>query len=100
YFKDFASYKKSFAKFKKQSKKVFDKPRGKFNVANASLALQVGLSLGIDRSLIRKSLQSYQGVGRRFEYLGDFKGVKVYSDFGHHPTEIKVTMQAAREKFL
>ncbi|MBI2018643.1 hypothetical protein HYS96_02945 [Candidatus Daviesbacteria bacterium] len=110
YFKNFEAVKKSFAKFESQSKKVFDKPNprlikftlkipGEFNVANASLALQVGLALGLDPKIIKKSLASYNGVGRRFEYIGQFNRAKVYSDFGHHPTEIKATMEAAREKF-
>ncbi len=109
YFKNFAAVKKSFDQFKKQSKKVFDKPNprlikfklkvpGKFNIANASLAFQVGLALGLDPNIIKKSLANYQGVARRFEYIGEYHGAKVYSDFGHHPTEIKVTMKAAREK--
>lgn len=110
YFKDFESYKKSFDKFIKQSQKVIDKPNlelidfqltvpGIFNILNASLAYQVGLILGIDPKTIKKSLSAYPGIGRRFEYIGKYKGAAVYSDFGHHPTEIKVTMQAAREKF-
>lgn len=110
YFKDFEAVKKSFAKFKSQSKKVFDKPNlklikfklkipGEFNIANASLASQVGLALGLDPGIIRKSLASYTGVGRRFEYIGKFHEAEIYSDFGHHPTEIKVTMEAARQKF-
>jgi UDP-N-acetylmuramate-alanine ligase len=99
YFKDFEDYKKSFAKFRAQSKKVFDKPEGKFNVANASLAFQVGLALDLNPSIIRKSLESYTGVSRRFEYIGEYQRAKIYSDFGHHPTEIKVTVEAAKEKF-
>ncbi|MDO8573832.1 MAG: cyanophycin synthetase [Candidatus Daviesbacteria bacterium] len=110
YFKDFTAVRKSFAKFESQSKKVFDKPNpelikfklkvpGKFNVANASLALQVGLTLGLDPEIIRKSLENFTGASRRFEYIGEFSGAKVYSDFGHHPTEIEKTMEASREKF-
>lgn len=72
---------------------------GEFNKINASAAYQVGLSLGINPKAIRRSLQNYEGVGRRFEYIGQYRKAKVYSDFGHHPTEIKVTMEAAREKF-
>jgi len=72
---------------------------GEFNVMNASAAFQVGLALGINPENIKKSLQNYKGIGRRFEYIGECKGAKVYSDFGHHPTEIKVTMQATRQKF-
>ncbi|MEK7617153.1 MAG: Mur ligase family protein [Patescibacteria group bacterium] len=72
---------------------------GEFNRSNASAAYQVGLKLGIKPQTIQKSLSSYPGVGRRFEYIGEYRGAKVYSDFGHHPTEIRETMKAAREKF-
>lgn len=72
---------------------------GKHNLANAKAAFQIGLLLGIMPERIRQSLNSYPGVGRRFEYLGNFQGAKVYSDFGHHPTEIKTTLEAARVKF-
>ncbi len=72
---------------------------GQHNILNAKAAMQVGLILGIDPQLITDSLNNYPGVARRFEYIGDFKGAPVYSDFGHHPTEIKVTMEAARQKF-
>ncbi len=72
---------------------------GSHNILNAKAAFQVGLLLGINPEVITKSLNNYTGVGRRFEYLGDFNKAKVYSDFGHHPTEIKKTMIAAREKF-
>lgn len=121
YFKSFEDYKKSFAKFKKQSKEVLDKPNrnlinfplqipGEFNILNASLAYQAGLLVGIDPKIIKKSLQNYKGIGRRFEYIGEYSpstrfarsgrvGAKVYSDFGHHPTEIRETLKAAREKF-
>ncbi len=110
YFKDFTAYKESFDRFKKQSKKILDKPDpklidfplavpGQFNILNASLAYQVGLLLTINPQTIKSSLQSYTGVGRRFEFIGDYHEAKVYSDFGHHPTEIKVTMEAARQKF-
>ncbi|MBI2600156.1 UDP-N-acetylmuramate--L-alanine ligase [Candidatus Daviesbacteria bacterium] len=72
---------------------------GQFNISNASAAFQVGLLLDIDPSVIRKSLENYSGIGRRFEYVGLYKGAKIYTDFGHHPTEIKTTMEAARVKF-
>ena len=72
---------------------------GEFNKLNTQAALRVGLLLKINPTIIKKSLSNYTGVGRRFEYIGEYKKAKVYSDFGHHPTEIKVTMQAARQKF-
>lgn len=72
---------------------------GKYNQLNASAAFQVGLSLGIDPYIIKFSLENFTGIGRRFEGIGRYKGALVYSDFAHHPTEIKVTLEAAREKF-
>lgn len=72
---------------------------GSHNTMNASAAYQVGLVLGIAPRIIRKSLQKYIGIGRRFEFLGEVKKCKIYSDFAHHPTEIKVTLEAARQKF-
>lgn len=72
---------------------------GDFNRLNAKAAMQVGLLLGIEPETIKKSLASYTGASKRFEYIGDYQGAKVYSDFGHHPTEIEKTMEAVREKF-
>ncbi len=72
---------------------------GQYNNLNASAVFQTGLALGIKPEVIRKSLQNFSGIGRRFELLGTYQGAKVYSDFAHHPTEIEVTLNAAREKF-
>ncbi|MBI3486376.1 UDP-N-acetylmuramate--L-alanine ligase [Candidatus Daviesbacteria bacterium] len=72
---------------------------GNHNFQNALAAFQVGLAIGLDASAIKTSLMNFVGIGRRFEYLGDYKKAHIYSDFGHHPTEIKVTLKAAREKF-
>lgn len=72
---------------------------GQFNMLNAQAAFQVGLLLKIEPQIIRQSLQNFTGVSRRFEYIGSYREAKVYSDFGHHPTEIEKTMEAAREKF-
>lgn len=68
---------------------------GKHNKLNAQAAMQVGLLLEVGPL----PLSNFTGIGRRFEYLGQFKKADVYSDFGHHPTEIKVTIEAARQKF-
>ncbi|MFA5933348.1 MAG: cyanophycin synthetase [Microgenomates group bacterium] len=72
---------------------------GGFNILNASAAFQVGLALGIEPKIIKKSLEKFTGIGRRFEYLGETRGAKIYSDFGHHPTEIKLTLETARMEF-
>lgn len=84
------------------SQKLIDFPLkipGDYNILNASAAYQVGLNLGIDPKIIRKALMNYTSIGRRFEYIGTIKGASLYSDYGHHPTEIQVTIKAAREKF-
>lgn len=72
---------------------------GQFNKLNAQAAFQIGLLLRINPQIIQKSLSDYSGVSKRFEYIGQYSGAKVYSDFGHHPTEIEKTMEAVREKF-
>lgn len=72
---------------------------GQHNQSNATAVMQLGLSLGIDPFKIQQSLMSYTGIGRRFEFLGKFKEADVFSDFGHNPSKIRVTVQAAREKF-
>lgn len=72
---------------------------GTHNQLNASAVFQLGLALDIPAEKIRQSLENFSGISRRFEYVGTFKGALTYSDFGHHPTEIKATIQAAREKF-
>ncbi len=71
---------------------------GKHNVSNAQAALAVSKIAGIPRSTALKSLASFKGTWRRFEFKGKTKsGALVYDDYGHHPTEIKATLSAARE---
>lgn len=73
---------------------------GKHNILNASAVYQVGLALEIDPEIIKKSLMNFNGVGRRFEKIGELNGAEIISDFAHHPTEIKTTLEGAKEKFL
>ena len=62
---------------------------------NALAAVAAGLWLDIPFDLIRAGLESWQGVGRRFEVKGETGGVLVVDDYGHHPTEVAATIQAA-----
>ena len=62
---------------------------------NALAAVAVGLWLDIPFEHVRAGLESWQGVGRRFEMKGEAAGVIVVDDYGHHPTEIAATIQAA-----
>lgn len=73
---------------------------GRHNALNASAAIAVGLDEGIDPQDILKGLAGFRGVGRRFQVYGDYPvadGVAtLIDDYGHHPTELRATIQAAR----
>jgi UDP-N-acetylmuramate--alanine ligase len=70
---------------------------GRHNVLNATAAVAVGVQLGVAPELIAAGLDSFRGVDRRFQIKGAARGVTVVDDYGHHPTEIVATLQAARE---
>ena len=70
---------------------------GKHNVMNATAAVAIGLQLGISKEDIAKGLATFRGVDRRFQVKGNIGGVTVVDDYGHHPTEVLATLQAARE---
>ncbi len=70
---------------------------GMHHVKNSLAAVAVGLELEIPFEDIQKGLAAYDGVGRRFEVLGSFRGITVVDDYGHHPTEISATLQAMRQ---
>ena len=69
---------------------------GVHNVSNALAAIGVGLELDVPLDLIRAGVASFSGVERRFHIRGERGGVAVVDDYGHHPTEIRVTLAAAR----
>ena len=71
-------------------------PPGIHNVRNAAAAAAVGLFLNVPADLIRAGLAKFSGVGRRFEIKGTFAGVTLIDDYGHHPAEIRATLDAAR----
>jgi len=70
---------------------------GQHNVLNASAAVAVGIGLDIPADKIREALQSFRGVDRRFQRKGVVRGVTVVDDYGHHPTEIRATLAAAKQ---
>ncbi|MDR1872293.1 MAG: UDP-N-acetylmuramate--L-alanine ligase [Deltaproteobacteria bacterium] len=72
---------------------------GRHNVLNALAAATVGLELGLDPEVIASGISSLKGVGRRFEKKGEIKGVLVFDDYGHHPSEIKATLATLAECF-
>ncbi|MGZ5565171.1 MAG: UDP-N-acetylmuramate--L-alanine ligase [Chthoniobacterales bacterium] len=70
---------------------------GVHNVLNATAAIAVGVGLDIPVDAIRAALDQFRGVDRRFQLRGTAAGVSVIDDYGHHPTEIKATLAAARQ---
>jgi UDP-N-acetylmuramate--alanine ligase len=70
---------------------------GIHNIYNATASIVVATELDIPVARIQSALQSLAGVQRRLEVKGEAKGVTVVDDYGHHPTEIKMTLQAVRE---
>jgi len=69
---------------------------GRHNLQNALAAVAVGLELGIDAGTVAVALASFRGADRRFQRLGEAAGVLVIDDYGHHPTEIRAVLDAAR----
>jgi UDP-N-acetylmuramate--alanine ligase len=69
---------------------------GVHNVYNSLSSIAVGTELDIPFDVIRSALQTVEGVQRRLEIKGESKGIVVIDDYGHHPAEIKVTLEAVR----
>jgi UDP-N-acetylmuramate--alanine ligase len=72
---------------------------GQHNINNTLAAIGVGLELGIALEKIKNALARFKGVHRRIELIAAVRGVKIFDDYGHHPTEIAVTLQTIRENF-
>lgn len=69
---------------------------GKHNIVNSLAAIGLGIELGIDFDKICKIISNYKGVRRRFQVKGDINNILVVDDYGHHPTEIKAVLEAAK----
>lgn len=77
--------------------KICLKVYGKHNVLNALAAIAAARCTGIPFALIKKGLESFEGVERRFESLGKINGAEFIADYAHHPNEIKATVRAAKK---
>jgi UDP-N-acetylmuramate--alanine ligase len=69
---------------------------GRHNVLNATAAVAIARQLEVSPTKIAEGLRSFRGVDRRFQLRGQARGVTVVDDYGHHPTEIRATLEAAR----
>jgi UDP-N-acetylmuramate--alanine ligase len=70
---------------------------GRHNVLNATAAVAIGHQLEIPAGKIAEGLRNFRGVDRRFQKRGEARGITVVDDYGHHPTEIRATLEAARQ---
>lgn len=70
---------------------------GRHNIQNACGAVALAVEMGIEFETVASALNAFAGAHRRLEYLGEWRGALVYTDYGHHPTEVAATLQAARE---
>ncbi len=76
---------------------------GKHNVQNCLAAIAICLEFKIPQEQIKKSIETFNGTERRFEYKGKYKNTEIYDDYGHHPTEIKnalITAQNTKQNKL
>lgn len=71
---------------------------GEHNILNATAAIALARTLGAPMEALVSGLRSFGGAGRRMELIADTAGVQVYDDYGHHPTEVRAALLAARQK--
>ncbi|MDO8500397.1 MAG: UDP-N-acetylmuramate--L-alanine ligase [Gemmatimonadaceae bacterium] len=72
---------------------------GMHNVRNSLAAIASGLALGAELGRMTPGLESFTGVERRFQVIGEVRGATIIDDYAHHPTEIEATLEAARSAF-
>ena len=72
---------------------------GKHNISNALAVIATGIELNVELFKIRKYLEEFTGTARRMQVLGEFRGATIIDDYAHHPTEIKATIEAVRQKY-
>lgn len=72
---------------------------GRHNILNATASIALAVEEQVPLNFISEAISSFEGVHRRFEYMGEYKGALVYNDYAHHPTEVAATLQGFREAF-
>ena len=72
---------------------------GAYNIRNALAATAILNRLGLAEDDIREALESFRGVRRRFQFLAEARGIRIYEDFAHHPTAVRETLEAIRTSF-
>jgi len=72
---------------------------GRHNVSNALAGIAASAGMGLDMAAVREAVASFRGAVRRFEPVGEEAGVTLMDDYAHHPTEVRATIQSARQRF-
>jgi UDP-N-acetylmuramate--alanine ligase len=72
---------------------------GAHNRKNGALVTTLGQYMQLDSVKVLQGLSEFPGTWRRQEYKGDLSGMKMYDDYGHHPTEVRVTIEAFKERY-
>lgn len=72
---------------------------GRFNIMNAQAAAAAASHFGVPTQTVIRSLNAFSGLWRRFEHIVTWRGVEIISDYAHHPTAIRATLQAARQMY-
>jgi UDP-N-acetylmuramate--alanine ligase len=86
------------AVYKGRNMGVFELPApGVHSVLNCLAAIGVALILKMDIDVVRAALKGFSGIQRRLEFKGEAEGIKVFDDYGHHPSEIQATLKAVKE---
>lgn len=88
---------KFFRKGREEGEVSLNMPGG-FNMLNAAAALGAAMEEGIDFGRARSSLTEFSGIERRLELIGEYEGRRLYYDYAHHPTEIRESVRAIRER--
>ncbi|MCF7795322.1 UDP-N-acetylmuramate--L-alanine ligase [Patescibacteria group bacterium] len=84
---------------KRNFKNIDIKLLGKHSIYNALAVIASSLELGLSIKEIKEGLFSFKGTARRMEFLGKYKNMSIYDDYGHHPAEIKTTISGLRAKY-
>lgn len=82
---------------KRVIKDIFLPTPGRHNVQNSLAAITIGVEMKLSDNIIKHGFENFSGVKRRFTKTGEYKGITVIDDYGHHPTEINATLKTARE---
>ncbi len=89
----------SLERVKSQEPEISLQIPGAHNISNAKAAYLCTKALGVEEDIILESLKKFTGVARRFEFKDEVNNIKIFDDYAHHPSEVSVTISAAREKF-